>query len=86
MNPHKEDQHGKDHDEEGLMRQLLQQSLPPTGMASGADLQRDLWPAMLRRLEQRSPAVPWFDWALLAAVVACFAIFPRAIPILLYHL
>jgi len=28
----------------------------------------------------------WFDWALGAAVVAWFALFPFAIPVLLYHL
>jgi hypothetical protein len=31
-------------------------------------------------------AVPWFDWALLAAAAACLAIFPGAIPVLFYHL
>jgi len=30
--------------------------------------------------------VPWFDWALLAALVVWVALFPRAIPVLLYHL
>jgi len=41
---------------------------------------------MLRRLEQGSVGVPWFDWALLAAVVVWLALFPSAIPVLLYHL
>ena len=68
------------------MEHLLKQSLPPTSTQPRAALQRDLWPAMLRRLDQRPVAVPWFDWALLAAVVLCLALFPRAIPILLYHL
>jgi hypothetical protein len=73
------------HDEDRIER-LLKQSLPPISTQSRATLERDLWPAMRRRLEQGSVAVPWFDWALLAAVVVCLALFPRAIPVLLYHL
>ncbi len=83
--------------EEAKLRSVLKQSLP----AVNAELGRDLWPQMRRRLEERAvsrtwvaalfaparlSAVPWFDWALLAALVlgACF--FPRSIPIWLYHL
>ena len=65
---------------------LLKQSLPPTSTQPGATLQRDLWPAMLRRLDEPRAALPWFDWALLAGVVVWLAIFPRAIPVLLFHL
>jgi hypothetical protein len=72
------------HDER--MERLLEQSLSPTSTRPGADLQRDLWPAMLHRLDQRSVVVPWFDWALLAGVMVWLAIFPGAIPVLLYHL
>jgi hypothetical protein len=68
------------------MERLLKQSLPPTSTQPGAALQRDLWPAMLARLDEISVALPWFDWALLTAVVVWLAIFPRAIPVLLYHL
>lgn len=64
------------------------------------DLRRDLWPEMLRRLDERSPrwhwlavlfsarslsAVPWFDWALLAVLIVGICAFPKAIPIWLYH-
>jgi hypothetical protein len=68
------------------MERLLKQSLLPTSTQPGATLQRDLWPAMLERLDEASVALPWFDWALLAVVVVWLAIFPRAIPVLLYHL
>jgi hypothetical protein len=68
------------------MERLLKQSLLPTSTQPGATLQRDLWPVMLERLDEASVALPWFDWALLAAVVVWLAIFPRAIPVLLYHL
>jgi hypothetical protein len=68
------------------MERLVKQSLSPTDARPAATLQRDLWPAMLRRLEQEAVSVPWFDWALLAAVVVVLILFPRAIPVLLYHL
>ena len=68
------------------MEHLLKQSLSPTSTQTGGILQRDLWPAMLDRLGKASAALPWFDWALVAAVVVWLAIFPRAIPVLLYHL
>jgi hypothetical protein len=68
------------------MERSLKQSLPPTSTQPRVTLQRDLWPAMLERLDETSVALPWFDWALLAAVVVWLAIFPQAIPMLLYHL
>jgi len=76
----------KDNQEQERIQSLLKQALPPTGAQPRASLQRDLWPAMRRRLDQHSLAVPWFDWAVLAALVVCVALFPRAIPVLLYHL
>jgi len=50
------------------------------------DLEHDLWPRMLRRLDERSAAVPWFDWALLALLALWLCFWPGAIPVLLYHL
>ena len=53
------------------------------------ELRHDLWPQMLRKLdEQPSPVVnvPWFDWALAAILSAVLFLFPGAIPALLYHL
>lgn len=64
------------------LRELLKQSLPP----ASHELQRDLWPQMLRRLDEQPQAVPWFDWALLAFVLACLVIAPATIPVLLYQL
>ena len=74
-----------EHDQERI-KQLLKNSLPPVSGRVDAELPHDLWPAMLKRLDARPAAVPWFDWALLAAVAACLAFFPAAIPVLLYHL
>ena len=84
--PHSGVEGDKSPGEDDRMGQLLRQSLAPTSVRPGATLERDLWPAMLHRLEEAPRAVPWFDWALLAAVAVCCAVFPRAIPILLYHL
>jgi hypothetical protein len=74
-----------EHDQERLER-LLKKSVPKLGGQASAELRRDLWPTMLRRLEVRPAAVPWFDWALLAAVAVWLAFFPGAIPVLLFHL
>ena len=76
-----------EHDQQRI-EQLLKKSLPPIGRQVGAELRRDLWPAMLKRIDDDAPpaTVPWFDWALIAAVAAWLAFFPGAIPVLLYHL
>lgn len=68
------------------IEQLLKKSVPPIRGRKGAELQHELWPTMLKRLDACPTAVPWFDWALLAAVVAWLAFFPGAIPVLLFHL
>ena len=65
------------------MRELLRRAIPPV---ADRELRRDLWPQMLRRLEERPAQVPWFDWALLAVLAIWFFFSPEAIPILLYHL
>ncbi len=74
--------------EQKRIEQWLKQSVASVGERSGAELQRDLWPAMLKRLDgdARPAAVPWFDWALLAAVAAWLTFFPGGIPVLFYHL
>jgi len=67
------------------IKALLKKSLGPV---QSAELQRDLWPEMLRRLDvQAQPLhVPWFDWAMAAALAAALLFYPGAIPALLYHL
>jgi len=76
------------HDEDRI-KQLLKQALPP--IEGESEPERDLWPAMLRRLDASHAAptlvlVPWFDWALLAGLVGLAAVFPASIPVLLYYL
>jgi hypothetical protein len=68
------------------MKELLEQAVVP---AQDIELRRDLWPQMLRKLdEQPLPVngVPWFDWALAAILGAVVIFFPGSIPALLYHL
>jgi hypothetical protein len=64
------------------MRDKLRDALPPL---QHAELRRDLWPEMRRRLERPQVRVPWFDWALLAVSAAAAIFFPALIPTLLYH-
>jgi len=79
------------HDEDRI-KQLLQRALPPVN--SGAEPSRDLWPALLRRVDAEPSAqlaalarsTPWFDWALLAGLVVFAVAFPATIPVFLYYL
>lgn len=50
------------------------------------DLKHDLWPRMLRRLDERPSHALWLDVALLALLAIWCAVFPGAIPGLLYNL
>jgi hypothetical protein len=72
--------------EQERMQQFLKQTMRPVAGRAEAELRQDLWPAMLKRLEARPARVPWFDWALIAAVAVWLLFFPRAIPLLLYYL
>lgn len=65
------------------VEELLREVLTPVGEL---EPEKDLWPAMLRRMDARMKAPPWIDWAL-ACGVAVFALtFPAAIPVFLYYL
>jgi hypothetical protein len=66
------------------IRNLLKKALHQ----ENEELQRDLWPQMLQRLDEGSSArtVPWFDWALLALLLMCTLAFPQSILMLFYHL
>lgn len=74
--------HQDEHDEKEI-RVLLQSAFLPL---PDSDLRRDLWPAMLRRLDEPPIRVPWWDWALLATVTAVFFFYPGMVPALLYQL
>ena len=71
------------HPDDQELPALLKREFPPF---DAGELQGDLWPRMLRRLDTQPLRVPWFDWALAAAVAALLLLFPGAIPALLYQL
>jgi hypothetical protein len=76
-------EHDHNHDQTHI-KNLLQQALPP--VAAGAEPTRDLWPAVLRKLDAKPASPPWFDWALAGSLLALIAFFPASIPVFLYFL
>lgn len=72
------------------MERLLREAMAPVG--ENAELGRDLWPEMQRRLRQEAaPAarlrmVPWFDWALAGGLAVFVVVAPVSVPVLLYYL
>jgi hypothetical protein len=68
--------------EEDKIREMLCQALPPTN----PEMKQDLWPRMLRRLDERHVRMSWVDRILLLAVSAGVIAFPAVIPQLLYQL
>jgi len=65
------------------LKELLKRA---AGVPADRELKRDLWPAMLRQLERPPLRVPWWDWAMAAALLLCLLLFPETIPALLYQL
>jgi hypothetical protein len=68
------------------MKELLKQAVAPV---PDSELRRDLWPQMLRKLDEQPlpvDSVPWFDWVLAAILSAVLIFFPGSIPALMYHL
>jgi hypothetical protein len=63
------------------IRRALKQAFPPVR----AELQRDLWPMMLRRLDTQAPRVAWYDWALVGLVGGVVLAVPDLILVLMYH-
>ena len=70
-----------EHDDRQI-REALKQSIPPVD----AELRRDLWPAVLRKLDERSTRVPWYDWVLIGVSVSVFVFFPQLILVFAYHM
>ena len=56
------------------------------GGRADRELKRDLWPEMLRRIERPPMRIPWWDWALAAALLLCLLLFPETIPVVLCQL
>jgi len=64
------------------IREALKQSFAPVN----PELGRDLWPALLRKLDSRPRPVPWYDWVLIALSVSVVLVFPQPILVFAYHL
>lgn len=69
-------------DEARQIREALKQSFPPVN----TELSRDLWPAVLRKLDAHPARVPWYDWALIGVSASVFLFFPQLILVFAYHL
>jgi len=68
---------------DGALKELLKRA---AGGPADRELKRDLWPEMLRRLERPPVRVPWWDWALAAALLLCLLLIPETILAVLYQL
>ena len=64
-------------------REMFKRAMAPM---QDTELKHDLWPRMLRRLDERPAHTLWLDLALLALLAIWCAVFPGAIPGLLYNL
>ncbi len=64
-------------------RELLRKAIAPV---ANSELKQDLWPHMLRKLDQQAIGVPWYDWALAALLAVWLYLFPGGILVLVYHL
>ena len=69
-------------DDHKEMQELLQKLMPPMNR----ELRRDLWPALLDRMETPSAAFAWYDWALIAALAGWLLFYPQETLQLFYHL
>jgi hypothetical protein len=73
------------HDEKDMdfVRAQLRQALPP---APDAELERDLWPRMLRRIDESPGPFGWLEAALIASIAASMIALPELLPVMLFHL
>lgn len=63
--------------------ELLRKAMGPLGESK---LERDLWPKLLRKLDERQFRLVWFEWALIALLALWLILWPEVIPMLFYHL
>ena len=66
-----------------FIREQLQSALPPI---EDAELRTDLWPRLLRRMEEPRVSFGWFESVLVALIALAFVMFPQLLPAMLYHL
>ncbi len=70
-------------DQDQALMELLKRA---AGGPAERGLRRDLWPEMLQRLDRPPIRVPWWDWAVAAALLLCLLLFPETIAAMLYQL
>ena len=70
-----------EHDDRQI-REALQQAFPTVN----TELRRDVWPAVLRKLDAHPARVPWYDWALIGLSASVLLFFPQLILVFAYHL
>ena len=68
--------------EEKEIKQLLKATIRPVS----PELSRDLWPAMLNRMQAPQFGICWYDWALIAGLCGGAVLYPQGILQLLYQL
>jgi hypothetical protein len=71
-----------DHELEIVRKQLRTATTPWPDV----ELKTDLWPRMLRRLEEAPVRFGWFEALLAALITLAFVAFPELIPAVFYHL
>ena len=64
-------------------RELLRRAVAPV---ADTELKQDLWPRMLRKLDEQTTRTSWIDWALITLLLVWCLIFPEVIPAMLYYL
>ena len=69
-----------------LDRELQRALQASFAMEGQEELQRDLWPQLLRRMDEGAVTVSRFDWVLAALLLLGLILFPQGIPALLYHI
>jgi hypothetical protein len=71
------------HPDQDWLREKLRKAVPPV---RETELDHDLWPAMLHRMQKTTVRVPWWDWALATVAVVALFLLPELIPAIFYHL
>lgn len=78
----KPEEYESEENNEQEIRAALRAAFPPMD----TELHRDLWPAMLRRLEEPARRIPWYDWVLAGGLAGVSVLFPRLMLLFAYHL
>ena len=70
-------------DDFDFTHEQLRADLPPW---QEPELKRDLWPRMLRRMEENPVRFGWAEWTAAGLIGLALAAFPEVIPMMLYNL